>query len=142
MSVWENIRTTCVWGPLLAGLVGCGARGDPGWTVSPLAGRLLAGGHVWTRRVVFEVLELGHLWGPGQGSLAGVWCRGVALVGCLLSLYSWGWAWFPSQLVMPGAPGSLWLRGAVVGVVAPPVSMHVLVGGSVACRPPMVPERP
>ena len=47
-----------------------------------------------------------------------------------------------SRQVTPGAPGSLWLRGVVAGVVAPPVWMDDLVGGCVACRPPMVPDRP
>ena len=131
-----------MWGPQLAGLVGCGVGGDPGRPEWPLFGGLPAGGHVQTRRVVYGVVELGRLWGPGLGSFAGVRCRGVARVGCLLSPYSWGWAWFPSRQVMPGAPGSLCLRGAAVGVVAPPNWMQVLVGGSVARRPSMVPERP
>ena len=131
-----------VWGPLSAGLVGCGADGALGWPVLPLAGGLLAGGCVWTRRVVFGVVELGRLGGPGLGSFAGVRCGGVARVGCLVSPYSWGWAWFPSRQVMPGSPGSLWLRDAAVGAVAPPAWMHILVGGSVACRRLMVPERP
>ena len=142
MSVWEGLQTARVWGPPSARLVGCGVGGAPGWPVLPLPGRLLAGGHVWMRQVVFWVVELGRLRGPGLGSFAGVRCRGVAPVRCLLSPHSWGLAWFFSWQVMPGAPGLLWLRGAAVGVVAPPLWMHLPVGGSVACRLPMVPERP
>ena len=105
-----------------------------------LPGRLLAGGRVRTRRVVIGVVELGRLWDPGLGSFAGVRCRGVARVRCLLSPYSWGGAWLPSPQVMPGAPGSLRLCRAAVGVVAPPIWMHILDGGSVVCRPPMLAE--
>ena len=110
--------------------------------VSPLPGWLPAGDRVWTRRVVFGVLEPGFLWCPGLGPCAGVRCQGAAWVGCLLPLYSWGWARLRSRQVTPGAPGSLWPRGVVVGVVVPPVQMHDLVGGSVARRPSMVPEGP
>ena len=94
------------------------------------------------RLVVCGLVELGRLCGPGLGSFAGVRWQEVAWVGCLLSPYLWGWAWFPSKQVTPSAPGSLWLPGAAVGVVAPLVWMHVFVGGSVACRPPTVLERP
>ena len=141
MSVWEGLRTARVWGPLSARPVGCGAGGAPGWPVLLLAGRMLAGCRVCTRRVVFGVVELGRLWGPGLGSFAGVQCGGVARVWCLLSPYSWGWVWFLSRQVMPGPPGSLWLCGAAIGAVAPPVWMHFLIRGAMACRPPMVPER-
>ena len=40
-----------------------------------------------------------------------------------------------SWQVMLGVPGSLWPRGVVLVVVAPPVWTHALVGGSVVCRP-------
>ena len=110
--------------------------------MSPLPGGLPAGGRVWMRRVVFGVVELGRLRSPDLGLFAGVRCQGVARLGCLLPPYSWGWAWFPSRQVTPGAPGLPWLPGVVAGVVAPPIRMHGLFGGSVACQPPMVPERP
>ena len=87
MSVWEGLRTARVWGPLSAGLVGCGVGGAPGWLVSPVPGGMPAGGRVRTRRVVYEVVELGRLWGLGL-AVAGVRCRVFARVGCLLSLYS------------------------------------------------------
>ena len=138
MSVWEGRPTARVWGPPLVGLAGCGAGGAPVW---PVMG-LLAGGRVWKRPVVFGVVDLGLLQGPGVGSFVGARPRGVGRDGRLLSPYSCGLAWFPSRQVMPGAPGSLWLRGAEACVVAPPVWMHLLAGGSVACRPPMAPEHP
>ena len=124
-----------------ARLVCCGVGRAPSGRVLPLPGWLPAVGRVWTRRVVFGVVELGRPFGPALGPFAGVRCEGGARVGCLPPPYSWGWAWPLSQQVTRGAPGSLWLRGGVAGVVVPPVSMHVLVAGSVACRPPMVPER-
>ena len=140
-SVWGGLRVARARGPPSAGLVCRGVGGAPGGPVLPLPGGLPAGGRMWTRRVVFGVAELGRLWGPGVGRFAGVRCQGFARHRCLLPPYFRGWARFPSRQVTPGAPGSLWLRGVVAGVVVPPVWMHVLVGGSVACRPPMVPER-
>ena len=41
---------------------------------------LLAGSRVWTRLVVFGVVDLGHLGGPGLGFFAGGRCREVARV--------------------------------------------------------------
>ena len=127
-----------VRGPPSARSVG----GDVCGPVSPLPGRPPAGGRVWTCRVVFCVVELGRLWGLGLGPCAVLRCQGVARVGCLLPPYSWGWARLRSGQVMPGAPGLLWPLGVVGGVVVPPAWTYVLVGGSVACRPPMVPGRP
>ena len=80
--------------------------------------------------------------GLGAVSCAGVRCRGVVQAGCPPPPYSWGWVWLRSRQVMPGFPGSPWPCGVVVVVVAPPVWTHALVGGSVACRPLIVPERP
>ena len=119
------------------GLVGCGAGWAPGWPVSGP----LAGGRVWTRRVAFGVVDQGCRQGPGPRPVCGAWCRGVARVGRLLLPCSCGWACFPSQRVVPGAPGLLWPRGAAAGVVVPPVWVHALAGRFMACRPPMVPER-
>ena len=72
-------------GSLSARLVCRGVGGAPDGPVSPLPGGLLAGGHVWTRRVVFVVMELGRLCSPGLGPFAGVGCQEVAWVGCLLA---------------------------------------------------------
>ena len=108
-------------GPLSAGQVCYGVGGAPGGPVSPMPGWLPAGDRsddVWTRRVVFGVVEPGFLWGPGLGLCAGVRCQGVARLGCLLLPYSWGWARLRSRLVTPGAPGSLLPRGVVAGVVS------------------------
>ena len=66
-----------VRGPLSAGLLCRGVGGNTGGLVSPLPGGLLAGGRVWTRRVVFGVVEPCCLWGPGLGPFAGVHCQGV-----------------------------------------------------------------
>ena len=96
---------------------------------------------VWMRWQVFGVVELGRRWGPGLGPFVGAWCRGLAQAGRLRSPYSCGSACFTSWQVMPGAPGSSWLRVAAAGVVALPVWMHVLTRGFVACSPLMVPER-
>ena len=137
-----GLRVARVWGPPSAGLVCRGVGGAPGGPVLRLPGGLPAGGGVWTRRVVLGVVELGCLWGPGLGPFAGVRCQDNARVGCPLPPYSWGWARLYSRQVTPGAPRPLSLRGVVAGIVVPPLWMHVLVGGSVACRPPMVPERP
>ena len=117
-----------------------GVSGAPGGPVSPLPGWSPAGNSVPTRRVVFGVVEPGFLWGLGLGPCAGVRCQGVASVGCLLPPYSWGWARLRFRQVMPGAPGYLWPRGVVAGVVVPPLWKHAVVGGSVACQPSMVPE--
>ena len=117
----------------------CGALRGSYWRAVVRVG--LRVGCASTRRVVFGVVDLGRLRGPGLGLFAGAQCRGVAPAGRLLSPYLCGWAQFPSRQVMPGAPGLLWLRGAAAGVVAPPVWMHILAGGSVACRPTMAPER-
>ena len=124
-------------GPLSAGQVCHGVGEAPGGPVSPLPGWLPAGD-----RVVFGAVEPGFLWGPGLGPCAGVRCQGVARVGCLLLPYSWGSARLRSGQVKPGAPGSLWPRGVVVGVVVPPIWAHALVGGSVTRLLSMVPERP
>ena len=149
VSVGPAVRV-CVRGPLAGACAGPSVRrfGVPwrgrgsGWACCPLPGGLPAGGRVWTRQVVFGVVEPGRLWGRGVGPFAGVRCEGVVRVGCLLPPYSWGWTRLRFRQVTPGVLGSLWLCGVVAGVVVPPVWMHVLVGGSVACRPPMVPERP
>ena len=129
-------------GPLSAGQVCHGVGGAPGGPVSLLPGWLPAGDGVWTRRVVFGVAGLGFLWGPGPGPCAVVRRQGVARVGCPAPPYAWGWAPLRSRQVTPGAPGSLWPRGVVVGVVELLVWTHALVRGSVARRPLMVPERP
>ena len=100
----------------------------------PLPGWLPAGDCVWTCRVVFGA--------AGSGPCACVRYRGVAQVGCPPQPYSWGLARLRCREVTPGVPGSMSPRGVVVGVVLPPVWTHALVGGSVACRPSMVPERP
>ena len=127
-------------GPLYAGQVRHGAGGAPGGPVLLLPGWLPAGDRVRTRRVVFGVA--GFPWGSGLAPCAGVRCEEVVQVGCPPPPYSWGWARLRSRQVAPGVPGSLWPRGVVVGVVVPTVWMQDLVGGSVACRPSMVPERP
>ena len=136
--MWEGRRTGCVWGLLSVRLAGCGAAGAPGW---PVSGPLDAG-RVRTRRVVFEVVDPGRRRGPGLGPFVGVWCQGFAPAGRFRLPYFCGVAYSPCRQVMPGAPRLLWLRGAAAGVVAPPVCMHVLAGGFVACWPPMVLERP
>ena len=84
--------------------------------MSPLASWLPAGD-----RMGIGVVEPGFLWGPGLDPCAGVRCQGILRVGCLLPPYSWGWARLRSRQVTPGAPGSLWPRGVVVGLVVPPV---------------------
>ena len=66
---------------------------------------------------------------------AGVRCRGAAQAGHPPPPYSWGRVGLRSWQVMLGVPGSLWPRGVVLVVVASPVWTHVLVGGSVVCRP-------
>ena len=137
VRVRQGRRTVCGPGSLSVGLASSGAGGAQGWPVS----RLLAGGRVWTRRVVFGVVDPGHRQNPGLGSFVGAWCRGVARAGRLRLPYSCGLAFFSSRQVMPGASGSLWLRGAAAGVVVLPVWIHFLVGGFVACRPSMVPDR-
>ena len=104
----------------------------PGW--------LPAGDRVRTRRAVFDVP--GFLWSSGAAPCAGVRCQGVVRARCPPPPYSWGWVRLHSRQVTPGVPGSLWPRGVVVGVIVPPFWMHALVGGSVACRPSMVPVRP
>ena len=71
-----------------------------------LPGGLPAEDRVWTRRV-FGVAEPGFLRGLGLVPRAGVRCQGVALVGCLLPPYSWGWARPRSRHVTRGSPGSL-----------------------------------
>ena len=104
----------------------------PGW--------LPAGDRVRMRRVVFEVA--GFLWGSGTAPCAGVRCQGVVWAGRPPPPYSWGWVRLRSPQVTPGVPGSLLPGGVVVIVVVPPVWTHALVGGSEACRPSMVPDRP
>ena len=142
MSVWGGLRVASVWGPPSAGLLCRGVGGAPVGPESSLPGGLSAGARVWTHWVVFGVVQLDPLWGPGLGPFAGVRCQGVVQVGCLLPPYSWGWARLRSRQVTPGVPVQLWLRGVVAGAIVPPIWMHVLVGASVACGPPMVPERP
>ena len=138
VCVGEPSDGVCLWCPPSVRLAGCDAGGAPGWLVLGL----LAGACLWTRRVVFGVVDPGRWQGSDLGTFAGLWCRGVARVGRLRSPYSCGWAWFPSRQVMSGALGSLWLRGAATGVVAPPVWMHILAGGFVACRPQVAPQPP
>ena len=89
-----------------------------------LRGWLPAGDRVWTRQVVFGVAGPGFLRGSGLGPCAGVWRQGVAGVGCPPPPYAWGLARLRSRQVTPGAPGSLWSRGVVVGVVVPLVWTH------------------
>ena len=121
--------------------VPCRGRGS-GWACVAAAWRAAG----WRARVddwvVFGVWELCCLWGPGLGPFAGVRYQTVVRVWCLSPPYSWGLARLRSRQVTPAVLGSLWLCGVVAGVVVLPVSMHALVGGSVARRPPMVPERP
>ena len=136
MSVWGGLQMARVRVPPSAGLVCRGVGGAPGGPVSSLPGGLPAGGRVWKRRVVFVVVEASRLLGPGLGPFVGVRCQGVVRVGCLLLPYSWGWARLRSWQVTPGVLGSLWLCGVVSGVVVMPVWIHILVAGSVACRPP------
>ena len=127
-------------GPLLAGQVCHGACGAPGGPVLLPSGWLPAVDRVRTRRVVFEVA--GFLWGLGSAPCVGVGCQGVVRAGCPTPPYSWGSVRLRSRQVTPGVPGSLWPCGVVVVVVVLPVWTHALVGGSVACRPSMVLERP
>ena len=140
--LWGGLQAACMVGPMSAGQVCHGVGVAPVGPVPPLSGWLLAGDRVCTRRMVFGVAEPGFLWGSGPGPCAGVRCQGAARVGCPLPPYSWGWARLCSRQVTPGAPGSLWPCGVVVGVVVPPVWTHAVVGGSVARRPSMMPERP
>ena len=102
----------------------------------------LAGGPVWTRRVAFWVVDMGRWRGPRLGAFVGALSRAVAQAGCLWLPYSCGLACFSFRQVEPGVSGMLWPRGAAAGVAVLPVGLHVLAGGFVACRPPMVPERP
>ena len=71
--------------------------------------------------------------GLGAGTLCGCGVPG----GCpgRPPPYSWGRVGLRSWQVMLGVPGSLWPRGVVLVVVAPPVWTHALVGGSVVCWP-------
>ena len=96
-------------------------------------GWLPAVGRAQARRVVLGVA--GSLWGSGPVPCAGVRCRGAARAGYPPPPYSWGRVGLRSWQVMFGVPGSLWPRGVVLVVVAPPVWTHALVGGSVVCRP-------
>ena len=89
----EGRQTAHVWGPLSVRLTGCGAVGPSGWSVSGL----LAGGRVWTHRVVLRVVDLGRLRGPGLGPFARAQCQGVAPARRLRSPYLCGWAWFPTR---------------------------------------------
>ena len=126
----------CVWGLPPVKLVGCGAGGALRRTLlGPLAG-----GRMWTRWVAFGVVDPGRWRGLGLGPFVGAWCREGARAGRLWLPYSCGWACFPSQQVVPGAPGLLWPRGAAADVVVPPVWLYVLVKGFVVCRPLMVPQ--
>ena len=127
-------------GPLPASQMCHGAGGAPGEPVLLLPGWLPAVDRARTRRVVLGVA--GFLWGSGPVPCAGVRCRRVVWAGCPPRPFSWGWVWLRSRQVTPGVPGSLWLCGVVVAVIARPVWTHALVGGSVACRPSMVLERP
>ena len=127
-------------GPLSAGQVCHGVGGAPVGPVLLPPGWLPAVDPVGTRRVVFEVA--GFLWGSGSAPCAAVRCQGIVRAGCPPPPYSWGWVRLRSRQVTPGVPGSLWPCGVAVVVVVLPVWMHALVGGSVACRPSMVPERP
>ena len=102
-------------------------------------GWLPAVGRAQGRRVVLGVA--GSLWGLGPVFLAGVRCRGAARAWYPLPPYLWGWVGLRSWQVMLGVPGSLWPRGVVLVVVEPRVWTHALVGGSVVCRPQMVPDR-
>ena len=149
VSVGVAVRV-CVGGPSVGECVGLfvGRIGVPwcergsDWACVAAAWRAAGWRPRVARPVVFGVVEPHRLWGLGLGPCAGVRCQGVARVGCLLSPYSWSWARLVSRQMTPGAPGLSWLRAVVPGVVVPPVWMHVLVRGSLACRPPMVPERP
>ena len=128
----------CVWGLPPVGLVGCGADGAPGWPVSVP----LAGGRIWTLQVAFQIVDPGRRQGPGLGLFVGAWCRGVAQAGGLWLPSPWDSACFPSREVVPAAAGLLWLRDAAAGIVVVPVWLHVLVGGFVACPPPIALELP
>ena len=121
-----------------SGVPWCG--GAPGGPVLLPPSWLPAVDRARTRRVVLGVA--GFLWGSGPVPCAGVRCGGVVRAGFPPPPYSWGWVWLRSRQVTPGVPGSLWPCGVLVVVVAPPDGTHALVGGSVACRPLMVPERP
>ena len=96
-------------------------------------GWLPAVGCAQARRVVLG--DAGSLWGSGPVPCAGVRCQGAARAGYPPPPYSWGRVGLCSWQVMLGVPGSLWPRGVVLVVVAPPVWTHALVGGSVVCRP-------
>ena len=111
-----GLQVARMLGPPLAGQVCHRVGGAPGGLVLPLPGWLPAG-----HRVVFRVVEPGFLWGPRPGPCRGVRCQGVARVGCQLPPYLWGRARLRSRQVTPGALGSLWPRGVVIGVVVPPV---------------------
>ena len=134
MSAWGGPRSERLLGPPSAGQVCNSVGGAPGGPVSPLPGWLPADDRSWTRPLVFGV--------AGSGPCAGMRCQGVARVECPPPPYSWGWARLRALQVTTGAPGCLLSRGVVVGVAVPPFSTPVLVGGSVARRPLMVPERP
>ena len=125
-------RVTCV-------LRACGALRRPVWCAEASAG-LRPG-------LCCRCLEAAG-WQPRVDASGGVFLSGAC--------GAWGWAnlrvcgaeglfglgaYCPRQ-VKPDVPGSLWLRGVVARVVLPPVWMHVLVGGSVACPSRMVPEQP
>ena len=73
------------------------------------------------------------------GLRAGTLCGCAVLGGCPgwvpAPPYSWGRVGLRSRQVMLGVPSSLWPRGVVLVVVAPPAWKHALVRGSVVCRP-------
>ena len=95
VSVGVVVRV-CVGGPSrgayagpFVGRSGVRWRGrGSGWACFAAAWLAAGWDRVWTRRVMFGVVEPGFLWGPGLGTYAGVQWQGGARVGCLLPSYS------------------------------------------------------
>ena len=138
-AVMASVGVAGTLGPLPAGQVRHGAGGVPGGPVLLPLGWLPAVGLAQARRVVLGVA--GFLLGLGAGTLCGCAVPGGSRAGYRLPPYLWGRVGLRSWQVVLGVPGSLWPRGVVLVVVAPPVWTHALVGGSVVCRPQMVPDR-
>ena len=100
----------CVCGGLALGRTGglwCG------WGSGFTSVRALAVGRVWTRRVLFGVVEPGPRRGPGLSPFMGAWCRGVARAGlCGCSIRVAGHVCPPGRrcLVLPDCCGRVVLR--------------------------------
>ena len=148
-SVGVAVRV-CVGGPLGGAYAGPSIdrsgvpwRGLGSWWACVAAARLLAG---WRPCVNAPCGGWGCGAGIPVGRGAGPMCGCAVPGGCSgevpIPTYLGGLARLRSQQVTPGAPGSLWPRGVVAGVVVLPVPTHALFEGSVARLPSILPERP